>query len=232
MPLSRDEEMEQAPERSQREPAEQTMSAEALTSLSAGVGLAEMTSLGLRYSVLKQDEAGDFAETNPGGPFKADDAMRATVEVNEAGYLYVFRLGSRGDWRWITPSGTLGKEERKSDARVLRGKRYVIPGTGVLPLDGAASANKMILIYSRQPRQELQVFHPAVLERQEGDERPSVDLENLLSRARIGTSMQPLLVEQVQPDKPEGSQERAVYIVNPEAGRDAAIAIELTFPAD
>ncbi len=232
MSLSRQEEMEQAPERSQREPAEQTMSAEALTSLSAGVGLAELTPLGLRYSILKQDEAGDFAETNPGGPFKADDAMQVTVEVNEAGYLYVFRLGSRGDWRWITPAGPLGKEERKSGVGVLRGKRYVIPSAGVLPLYGAASANKMILIYSRQPRPELQVFHPAVLERQEGDERPSLDLDTLLSRARIGTSMQPLLVEQVQPDKPEGSQERAVYIVNPEAGRDAAIAIELTFPAD
>ena len=196
-----------------------------------GSGSAEPSPLGLRYSVLKQDEQGNFAETNPDGPFEVDDELRVTVEVNETGYLYIFRLGPRGEWLWITPAGPLGKEERQSHVAVHSGKRYVIPGTGVLPLYGRPPANKLILIYSKQPRQELQVFHPAVLERQEGDDRPAADLESLLSRARIETSTLPLLVEQVRADQPEGPQERAVYIVNSEAGRDAAIAIELTFPS-
>lgn len=224
---SRAEEVERAPEASQPEAAQERFGFESTAGLEAR-GSPEP--LGLRYSVLKQDENGDFAETNPDGPFKAVDAMRVTVEVNETGYLYVFRLSPRGEWLWVSPSGPLGKEERESGVGVLSGKRYVIPGTGVLPLYAQPSANKMILIYSRQPRQELRVFHPAAVGRREEDDRSSADLETLLSRAGIEASARPLLVEQIRPDQPGGSQERAVYIVSPEAGRDAAIAIELTLP--
>ncbi len=187
--------------------------------------------LGLRFSVEKQDQKNEFIETNPEGPFQPSDALRLTLEANEPGFLYVFRLEPRGEWRWISHSGAGDKEGKGSGVEVLSGIRYIIPGTGVLPLYGTATVNKMMVIYSRQPRPELQVFDPAVRELEQRDDGPSADLESLLSRARIETSARPLFVEPVQPDTPKGSQERAVYIVNPEATREAVIAVELTLPS-
>ncbi len=206
--------------------------ASAMTGLSAGVsgGVGTAPVLGLRYSLLKQAGDGAFQETNPDGPFHVNDALRLTVEVNEAGYLYVFRLGPRGGWIRITPSGPLGKQDPSEKNEVQKRWRYVIPGTDVVPLYGRPATNKMFILYTRQPRQELQVFHPAVRERLESDDAPLANLETLLNRARIDASAQPLVVEHTSPDKPGGTGESAVYIVNPDVDTDAAIALELTFP--
>ncbi len=187
--------------------------------------------LGLRYSVLIEREDGEFTETSPGGPFRSDDAVQLALEVNEPGYLYVFRLGPRGTWTWLFPAGPVGQGNKQPGASVISGRRYVLPETGVLRLSGEPAANRMIVIFSRTPRRELQVFDPAALERQKAKDRPAADLKSLLSRARIEASTRPLFIEQVELDRTDAAQERAVYIVNPEAGQDAAIAVELTFPS-
>lgn len=191
----------------------------------------EVRPLGLRYSVLREGEDGEFTETSPEGPFRTDDALRLTIEVNEPGYLYVFRLGPRGTWTRLSPADPVGQAPTEPVANIPGGRRYVLPTTGVLSLYGEPAVNKMVVIYSRTARQELQAFRPAGLEREMAEHEPSADLESLLSRARIEASTRPLIVEQIQPGIGKETQERAVYIVNPEAGRDAAIAIELTFPS-
>ena len=60
--------------------------------------------LGLRYSVMKRDAAGKFAEVDQDATFRSGDRIRLKVDTNTTGYLYVVMQGSSGNWRLMFPS--------------------------------------------------------------------------------------------------------------------------------
>lgn len=186
--------------------------------------------LGLRYSVQQQGAEGTFHEVNPEGPFTQRRRIRLTVEVNEPGFLYVFRQGPRGKWTRISTSGPGGAKKEDASGKVGRKIRYVIPGTGMLPVTTRPSGSMMLILFSRQARHDLQLFHPAA-EEGLGQEAPSkFDLATLLKRERIEASTQPLVIEKVHPGRKTGTQEYAIYVVNPLADQNATIALDIAFP--
>lgn len=107
--------------------------------------------LGLKYSVLKRGPGGEFEEVDKDSNFTAGDHIRVGVEVNDSGYLYVVAQGSSGIWTVMFPTA----EFDGGDNRVRPEQQYNIPKTSFL-FDSRPGTEKLFVILSRQPEQDLE----------------------------------------------------------------------------
>lgn len=106
--------------------------------------------LGLRYSILKQQADGTFAETAVDDTFHEGDAVRLSIMSNEPGYLYVIQQGSSGSWSPIFPDAKSGSNH------VEAGTPYQVPGEPQkFRFDSHSGTEKLFVVLSRDPISDM-----------------------------------------------------------------------------
>jgi hypothetical protein len=207
--------------------------------------------LGLKYSVLKRGPDAQYAEVDPDANFTANDSIRVSVEVNDPGYLYVVAQGSSGKWTVMFPR----PETDGGDNRVRPDHQYNIPRTSFL-FDSRAGTEKLFVVLSRQPEQDLESLIYSLRDKSPNDASPKT---GQLSRTMMASNEAPiqddlvqrmrqtysrdLVIEKVDdaatppPDAirkievkhgamiPPG--EKAVYVVNQNAGENARVVASI-----
>ena len=117
----------------------------------ARVPSAATTHLGLRYSVLLQNAAGEFVQTNPTQTFRATDSLRLLFEPNDAGYLYVLQRETGGGWRRLFG----GPVEART--------QYSVPATGALNYS-QPGIKELFVLMGRQPQSRIADLRGAQVE--------------------------------------------------------------------
>ncbi len=106
--------------------------------------------LGLRYSVLKEQADGSYAEVSVDNTFHEGDLLKLSVMSNEPGYLYVIQQGSSGTWSPIFP------DEKSGSNRVEPGRPYQIPGDSQkFQVNNPPGTDKLFVVLSRKPISDL-----------------------------------------------------------------------------
>jgi hypothetical protein len=206
--------------------------------------------LGLKYSVLKLGPDGQYSEVDPGSNFTAGDQIRVSVEVNDTGYLYVVVQGSSGIWKVMYPSPEVdGGDNRVHEGRVYS----LPSATHVFKFDTKTGTEKLFVVLSRQPETDLESLIYSVRDKapesgstKQGElsrtlmasnQAPPIQ-DDVVQRLRV-TYSRDLVIEKVDDAKtpppdairrievkhgamiPPG--EKAVYVVNPNAGENARV---------
>ena len=206
--------------------------------------------LGMRYSVLKRNAAGEYQEVDADTVFRSGDRIRLEVQANSTGYLYVVAQGSSGNWQVLFPS----REVSNGSNQVHRGETRLVPGgnQGQFVFDEQAGTEKLFFVLSRQPEQSLDKLiysmggqtapaDPTVV-------KPAADSNRVLMAqatvsddviARIRSQMQArdLIFEKVDNEKVVSQNgttskgqvkiETAAYVVNRSSAPDARLVVDL-----
>jgi hypothetical protein len=113
----------------------------------------EAIPLGMRYSVLKRDASGKYAEVDPESTFHSGDRIRLEVQSNSTGYLYVVAQGSSGNWQVLFPANQVANGSNL----VHRSETRQVPGgnAGQFVFDEQAGTEKLFFILTRQPERNI-----------------------------------------------------------------------------
>ena len=177
--------------------------------------------MGLRYSVLLQDDTGGYVEVAPRQTFHVGGKIRLSIMANQGGYLYVVDQGSSGNWTPIYPSAGAAPEVNHVEA----GKLYVIPNRTSFRVDPPAGSEKLFIIVSKERLTDLDATiqnlkggapaeaakRPMEQTLEASNHIPDEMVEHLASRDLT------LVEEQQVDDAPSGtdnSGEKAVYVVS------------------
>ena len=196
--------------------------------------------LGLRYSILRSLGPGDNVEVDSNVTFRAGDRIRLRVDVNDSGYLYIIHRGSSGIWKPLFPS----PEIAGGDNVVRKGVSYDIPQGYVFTFDEQAGEEKLFVVFSRQPEQDLEKLvydlsssegkAPAPEPVAPAPEEKMMLAQNIIS---IDDSLvnnlrkvyaRDLIIEQVDETTPGPRQETAVYVVNTSATQDSRVVADIS----
>ncbi len=200
-----------------------------------------MRPLGLRYSISKRVD-NDFMEVDSDTVFHSGDKVRVTVQSNDTGYLYIIAAGTSGSWSVLFPN----KEINSGNNLIEKGKSYTIPGTpsGQWSLEGPAGTEKLFLVLSRRPEQDLEKLLYNV--RSNGSNVPvstpvseepkhlmiasnSMPINDaLVNRIRGQMIARDLVFEKVDEATPGEKKEAAVYVVNTNRSADAKLTVDLS----
>lgn len=192
--------------------------------------------LGLRYSVLKRDDAGKFQEVNSDANFHSGDRIRVQVETNTSGYLYVVSQGSSGTWKLLFPSA----EVAGGSNLIQRGDTRVLPSagdTGWWRFTDQAGVEKLFVVLTRQPEPDLDKLIYSIgapqSTPQNGVGTPRTLLaqatlsDDLVARLRQQVSARDLVFEKVDSDTGGGKVEKAAYVVNPSVAPDSRLVVDV-----
>jgi hypothetical protein len=195
--------------------------------------------LGLRYAVLKRNDAGKFEETDADASFRAGDRIRLQVDANTAGYLYVVMQGSSGSWRLLFPA----TEVAGGSNHVQRGQSLQIPpgDRGQFVFDEQAGTEKLFLVLTRQPENDLDKLIYSMGGAQappNGDGRLLVAQaavrDDLVNRLRGEVQSRDLVFEKVDTASapaPAGGGaprvENAAYVVSKSTAPDARLVVDV-----
>jgi hypothetical protein len=192
--------------------------------------------LGLRYSVMKRDAGGKFAEVDQDATFHSGDRIRLNVDTNTPGYLYVVMQGSSGNWRLLFPSPDVDGGNNRID----KGVSQQIPSgeTGQFVFDEQSGTEKLFLVLSRRPEADLDKLIYSIT----GTTSADAD-RHLVASAKIGGDVVSRLREEVKSRdlvfekvdemslKYDGTNdvktEKATYVVNPSRGDDARLVVDV-----
>jgi hypothetical protein len=190
---------------------------------------------GLRYTILKKN--GDQAsEVSPGSVFHSGDRIRLGVDVSDNGFLYIVSQGSSGNWTVLFPSS----EIEKGDNRVDSGHHYVVPQGQFFSFTGDPGVEKLFVILSRQPVQEMDQLIYSIQNGHEAPaEQPAKETPNIrVLRAAISpvqnsfvdslrtSYSRDLIVEKVDSDQ-QDKAEKAVYVVKPSGSPDSRVVADI-----
>lgn len=173
-----------------------------------------VTPLGLRYSILRG-----------GAEEKAGESARLTVEANDTGYLYVLGKDAGGAWTMLFPGTETGEEA----ARVEKRRRYIIPPTGAFTLAGPSGDNRLLLVFSRQPRADLREAPESGLFADLRSGKKNAQTEALPGRARKQAETRALLMEEVEEQTSTGGSEIGVYVVDPSPDPSSSLMVDIPF---
>jgi Domain of unknown function (DUF4384) len=192
--------------------------------------------LGLRYSVLKRDDAGKFHEVNPDANFHSGDRIRVQVESNTSGYLYVVSQGSSGAWKLLFPS----EDVAGGSNLIQKGDTRVLPSagdTGWWRFSEQAGVEKLFVVLTRQPESDLDKLiysmggAQGTLEHNVGASRTLLTQasvsDDVIARLRQQVSARDLVFEKVDADNGGGQGEKAAYVVNPSAAPDSRLVVDV-----
>jgi len=102
--------------------------------------------VGLRYSILKKDPAGRYAEVAPDTVFQRGDSLRLSVETNQAGILQLLAQDPAGAWR-LVQQVTLGPRSRQilpaEDAPALSGPQRLRLVFSAAKLEGVRPSSQL-----------------------------------------------------------------------------------------
>ncbi|MDP9114021.1 MAG: DUF4384 domain-containing protein [Acidobacteriota bacterium] len=205
--------------------------------------------LGMRYSVLKRNAAGEYQEVDVDTVFHSGDRIRLEAQANSTGYLYVVAQGSSGNWQVLFPS----REVSNGSNQVHRGETRLVPGgnQGQFVFDEQAGTEKLFFVLSRQPEQSLDkliysmggqsapadptVVTPAAPNRVLMAQASISD--DVIARIRGEMQARDLIFEKVDNEKvvsqngtPAGAPvkiETAAYVVNRSSAADARLVVDL-----
>ncbi|MGD0360185.1 MAG: DUF4384 domain-containing protein [Bryobacteraceae bacterium] len=201
--------------------------------------------LGLRYT-LRQRDGDKTTDVSADTEFHTGDHIQLNVEVNDTGYLYIVSQGTSHTWTALFPSPKI----ENGDNRVQSGHVYTVPPGHVFTFSGDPGPEKLFVIFSRQPVQEIDSLiyslkgghntptaapgreRPAnqVLE---ASARPIQDTE--IARMRAAYSRD-LIIEKgdQEDDKPAAQsqggshQDKSVYVVNPNGSVETRVVADIT----
>ncbi|MFB3828389.1 MAG: DUF4384 domain-containing protein [Bryobacteraceae bacterium] len=203
-----------------------------------GAERSSLPPLGLRYTLLKLVD-GRMQEIAPDTTFRAGDRIQLSVEVNDAGYLYIINQGSSGTWKPMFPSA----EIEDGNNRVNRGRTYILPPGSRFYFDEQPGEERLFVIFSREPEQDIEgliyslkggqaepVSRPAA---PHPPQRILVASNNMpgISDALVGrlrnVYARDLVIEKVDEDTPGPRREKAVYVVNPTGSPDSRVVADI-----
>ena len=200
--------------------------------------------LGIRYSILKRNAAGEYQEVDVESTFHSGDRIRLEAQANSTGYLYVVAQGSSGAWQVLFPA----REVAGGSNQVHRGETRLVPGgnAGQFVFDEQAGTEKLFLVLSRQPEANLDKLiysmgqsstpaAPASVEPARVMMAQATVSDDIISRMRAEMSSRDLIFEKVDNEKvaaAEGGKgqvkmETAAYVVNPSTAPDARVVVDL-----
>jgi len=192
--------------------------------------------LGLRYTLRKKDGA-QTTDVSSDTEFHTGDHIQVGVEVNDSGYLYIVDHGTSDTWRVLFPS----PEIENGDNRVQRGHVYIVPPGHVFTFSGAPGTERLFVVFSRQPVQEIDSLIYSLKGRQStptstsGVERP--DGATLMASAQPiadseiaemrTTYARDLIIEKGDEQPGAQSQDQSVYVVNPKGSPDSRVVADI-----
>lgn len=198
--------------------------------------------LGMRYSIHRREETGDYIEVDQDTRFHTGDRIRVVVESNDAGYLYVVQQGTSGRWQTLFPSEEVGGGNNK----IERGQSYTLPAPGaVFTMRPPAGTERLFLVLSRQPVTDIEKLIYSLEDRT----RPEAPQRAMLAQnfvpdglvRQIRAQSRDLLIEKVDDTKPAAAaqpkpaapavasrpSEKAVYVVNAAGGANARVVADI-----
>jgi hypothetical protein len=188
--------------------------------------------LGLRYSVLRRDGSGKFAEVDADATFRSGDRIRLHVDTNTSGYLYVVMQGSSGNWRLLFPSSDV----EGGTNRIEKGTSQQIPAgdTGQFVFDQQSGTEKIFLVLSRKPEADLDKLIYSITGASTSDRtlmaKASVS-NDVVNRLRDEVKSRDLVFEKIDEikEEPDGhvKNEKATYVVNPNRTDDARLVVDV-----
>lgn len=205
--------------------------------------------LGLKYSIFRISDDGQFSTVEPGSVFHSRDHIQLVAEVNSPGYLYVISRGSSGKWSLIFPQ----QADTSAESYVAPGQKYFIPGgKGRITFADPAGEEKLFVYLSRQPirnaedlmlqlsgqRQTGPVSSPSPAAKPKYTEETSVQawnhiddnavaaLEHLYSRDLI-VETAPSAPTHPTSDSPTPPEGDSVYLVDKSGKPDAHVVADL-----
>jgi hypothetical protein len=198
--------------------------------------------LGMRYSILKRDASGDYAEVDQDTRFQTGDRIRVLVESNDTGYLYVVQQGTSGRWQTLFPNEEVGGGSNRID----RGQIHTLPAPGaVFTMRPPAGTERLFIILSREPETDMEKLIYSLEDRTRPETpqtgRPMM-AQNFIPDGmvqRIRAQARDLLIEKVdeskpapvaevrQPSVPVRPGEKAVYVVNAAGGASARVVADI-----
>jgi len=202
--------------------------------------------LGMRYSVLKRNTAGEYQEVDADTVFHSGDRIRLEAQANSTGYLYVVAQGSSGNWQVLFPS----REVSNGSNQVHRGETRLVPGgnQGQFVFDEQAGTEKLFFVLSRQPELSLDkliysmggqtaptdptVVTPAAAPNRVLMAQASVS-DDVIARIRSQMQSRDLIFEKVENEKVVSQNgapvkiETAAYVVNRSSAADARLVVDL-----
>jgi hypothetical protein len=198
--------------------------------------------LGMRYSILKRDTSGDYAEVDQDTRFQTGDQIRVLVESNDTGYLYVVQQGTSGKWETLFPNEEVGGGSNRID----RGQIHTLPAPGsVFTMRPPAGTERLFIVLSRQPETDMEKLIYS-LEDRTRPETPQTGRPMLAQNVipdgvvqRLRAQARDLLIEKVddskpapavevrQPTVPVRPGEKAVYVVNAAGGTNARVVADI-----
>jgi hypothetical protein len=187
--------------------------------------------LGLRYSVMKRDPNGSFAEIDPDTTFHSGDRIRLQVTANTSGYLYVVMRGSSGNWSLLFPT----PEVAAGSNSVQRGESRQIPSgdRGQFFFDEQAGVEKLFLVLSREPESDLDKLIYSVGGAPGSAAPPRLLFakatvnDDVVERLRQQVSARDLVFEKVDGSGDGARAENAAYVVNPSSAPDARLVVDV-----
>lgn len=187
--------------------------------------------LGVRYSVLKRNPAGQFVEVDPDTTFHSGDRIRLQVKANTDGYLYVVTQGSSGNWQVLFPSSNVAGGSN----RLQPGDTRQIPqgGAGQFVFDDQGGTEKLFLVLSRQAEPDLDKLIYAVgggaAPASQGSSRmlmaKATVTNDVIERLRSQVASRDLVFE--KDPEVDGKVENAAYVVNPSTSPDARLVVDV-----
>lgn len=209
--------------------------------------------LGLKYSILKEDAAGEYVEVAPDTVFHAGDHIRFNVESNSPGYLYIVLLGSSGTWQPMFPASDVDNGSNRIEAF----HSYTMPPRRRMTFDQRTGEEKFFIVLSRDPEPDLErmiytlqedgsTTRPAYQPAGQPAPPPNPPLykpdntgshQKLMASASIDNNTighlrqaytRDLIVETITDQTAGDRKEKAVYVVNPSGSKDSRLATDLT----
>jgi hypothetical protein len=217
-----------------RTPAKKTQTTAAAAPVVPAVNAANVP-LGLRYSVMRRDASGKFAETDQDATFHSGDRIRLKVDTNSTGYLYVVMQGSSGNWKLLFPSA----EVDGGNNRIEKGVSAQLPpgDKGQFLFDEQSGTEKLFLVLSRQPEKDLDKLIYAINGTStEGDRRLIAGANigaDVVSQLRSEVNSRDLVFEKIDEismpydGTTDVKTEKATYVVNPSRSGDARLVVDV-----
>jgi len=216
---------------------DQAQSAPPAANGAAPIVQASYSELGLRYTVQKRD--GDRTTDMPADTaFHSGDHIQLNVEVNDTGYLYIISQGSSGTWKAMFPSS----EIENGGNQVHRGRVYTMPPGRMLTFSGDPGVERLFVIFSRQPVQEIDNL---IYSLKGGQPAPASEASSGQPAAKVlsanarpiadgqiaqmfATYSRDLIVEDLGHEQSGQQQEdRSVYVANPKGSPDSRVVADI-----
>lgn len=202
--------------------------------------------LGLRYSLLRRTPDGGAEEVDVDTVFRSGESIRIEVESSDEAYLYIVTQGSSGRWSVLFPSQQIAGGANQVDPD----GRYIIPPGGWFSFDDNVGEERVFIMLSRQPVDDLEkvIYELREPARQRPAPRTEESKEPVMLAQNIPTIPDSLIADyrqvysrdlvfekvddEAQPPATSLSSqaakpEKAVYVVTKKGGDDARVIADL-----